>query len=114
MSLILSEIFIFFFLIILGVFLNKKLDKPSGKNGLKDYILYIALPTTVFVSLLSVNVQKEYWLYPLFGIIFDITIFICCPFLIKTSGLSSSKKKKCVIFITPFICPRSFLLSDNK
>ena len=105
MSLILSEIFIFFFLIILGVFLNKKLAKPSGKNGLKDYILYIALPTTVFVSLLSVNVQKEYWLYPLFGIIFDITIFICCPFLIKTSGLSSSKKKNALFLLLPSFAP---------
>tara|TARA_A100000164_G_scaffold273175_1_gene245154 strand:+ start:76 stop:1158 length:1083 start_codon:yes stop_codon:yes gene_type:complete len=105
MSLILSEIVSFFFLIFLGVLLQKKFDKPSRKNGLKDYILNIALPTTVFVSLLSINVQKEYWLYPLVGIIFDVAILICSPFLIKISGLSSSRKKNTLFLLLPSFAP---------
>ena len=75
MSSIASEITVFFILILLGFLLKFKFNKPDFKNGLKLYILNIALPATIFISIVSVQINSKYLLFPL------IALFLTLQFL---------------------------------
>ena len=60
MSLELSKITTFFLLIILGILLKGKFKAKTEKGALKTYILNVALPATIFISLISINSDFKY------------------------------------------------------
>ena len=105
MSSVASEITVFFILILLGFLLKFKFNKPDFKNGLKLYILNIALPATIFISIVSVQINSKYLLFPLIALFFNIMIFFLSPVLLKISNITDARKKRTLFMLLASFAP---------
>ena len=105
MSSIASEITVFFILILLGFLLKFKFNKPDFKNGLKLYILNIALPATIFISIVSVQINSKYLLFPLIALFFNIAIFALTPLILKISNISDVRKRRTLYMLLASFAP---------
>ena len=105
MSSIASEITVFFILILLGFLLKFKFNKPDFKNGLKLYILNIALPATIFISIVSVQINSKYLLFPLIALFFNIMIFFLSPILLKISNITDVRKRSTLYMLLASFAP---------
>tara|TARA_A100001011_G_scaffold222408_2_gene230388 strand:+ start:699 stop:1853 length:1155 start_codon:yes stop_codon:yes gene_type:complete len=105
MSSVASEITVFFILILLGFLLKFKFNKPDFKNGLKLYILNIALPATIFISIVSVQINSKYLLFPLIALFFNIMIFLLSPVLLKISNITDARKKRTLFMLLASFAP---------
>ena len=100
-----SEITVFFLLILLGFLLKFKFNKPDFKNGLKLYILNIALPATIFISIVSVQINTKYLLFPLIALFFNIVIFSLSPLILKISNILDIRKKRTLYMLLASFAP---------
>ena len=105
MSSFAPEIFVFFLLITLGFILKHKFKKQSFKTGLKIYILNIALPATIFISIINFEISSNFLLYPLIALFFNIIIFAITPLILKIAKISDSKKKRTLLMLLPSFAP---------
>lgn len=105
MSNILNDILIYLVLIFLGIILRFKIKNTYLKKYLKLYILNLALPITIFISILSIEIDFKYLFYPLFAIFLNIILFIISPSIIKFSGVTDLRKKKTLILLLPSFAP---------
>lgn len=105
MSSITSEITVFFILIFLGFLLKFKFNKPDFKNGLKLYILNIALPATIFISIVSVQIDSKYLLFPLIALFFNIMIFLLSPIILRISNITDVRKKRTLYMLLASFAP---------
>ena len=105
MSSFAPEIFVFFLLIGLGVILKHKFKKQSFKTGLKIYILNIALPATIFISIINFEISSNFLLYPLIALFFNLIIFTITPIILKIARVSDSKKKRTLVMLLPSFAP---------
>ena len=78
-----SRIIVFFLLIFLGVLLKKKFSVKSERLGIKNFILNISLPATIFISFISFEVNLDYIFF----------IFLLSPLLLKISGIHTNPQK---------------------
>ena len=88
-----SKIIVFFLLIFLGMVLKKKFSGKFEKLGIKNFILNISLPATIFISFISFEVNLEYTFLPLIGIAFNFFIFLLSPLLLKFSVIHTNPQK---------------------
>ena len=88
-----SRIIVFFLLIFLGVLLKKKFSVKSERLGIKNFILNISLPATIFISFISFEVNLDYIFLPFIGIAFNFFIFLLSPLLLKISGIHTNPQK---------------------
>lgn len=105
MSNILNDILIYLVLIFLGIILRFKIKNTYLKKYLKLYILNLALPITIFISILSIEIDFKYLFYPLFAIFLNVILFIISPPIIKFSGVTDLRKKKTLILLLPSFAP---------
>lgn len=87
MSPVLSKITTFFLLIILGILLKGKFNGKTEKGALKTYILNVALPATIFISLISINIDTQYFYFPLLAILFNGLIFLASPLILRVAKI---------------------------
>lgn len=82
----------------IGILLRKKIPAGDQTKGLKNLILTIALPATIFIALLKININGDLLLYPLLALTFNVTLFAIAPLLLlivdikknTTTGRSAS------------------------
>jgi len=73
--------------ILIGVLLKKRFSKPDEINGLKNLILTLALPATIFIALLKIKIDSNLLVLPLFAILFNVLLFIITPLLLVIIGI---------------------------
>lgn len=78
---------IFLVFILLGIILKSKFSSPSEINGIKKVILNLALPATIFIALLGIEVEVNLLLLPLMALTFNIVLFAATPFLLPLVGI---------------------------
>ena len=109
-----SRIIVFFLLILLGVVLKKKFSVKSERLGIKNFILNISLPATIFISFISFEVNLNYAFLPLIGIAFNFFIFLLSPLLLKISGIHTNpqKSRTLLLLLSCFPIIEEFLGSE--
>ena len=105
MSEIILEIFLFTSLIFLGIFLNYCFKNNYLKKSLKFYILNIALPITIFISLVSLKIQHKYFFYPLVFLLFNFLVLMISNTLLRILSIEDLKKKRTLILLLPSFAP---------
>jgi len=105
MSSILSQIIVFFALIAFGILLRSLIKSDYYKKPLKLYILNIALPITIFVSIISIEIDLKYLLYPILALLFNLLLYFISPIIIRLSHITDLKKQRTLLMLLPSFAP---------
>ena len=62
-------------LILVGLFLQKKIISKEGLSGTKVLILSVALPATIFVALLKIQLDISLLILPVLALTFNLIMF---------------------------------------
>lgn len=105
MSIALQKAIVIAVLILLGILLKKKIT-TNETNGIKALILTLALPATVFIALLKVEVDGNFLLLPLVALFFNVALWYVTKLFIKANGLeASSAKGRTMQLLIPSFAP---------
>ncbi|MCP9768857.1 hypothetical protein EGI22_13100 [Lacihabitans sp. LS3-19] len=66
-------------LIVLGIFLKSKFKNKEMVGGIKEMVLTIALPSTIFIALLKIPLDSTLILVPFITIIFNFFLYFIIP-----------------------------------
>ena len=94
-------------LILIGVLLKKKIKGKDKLNGIKVLILSIALPATIFVALLKVNVDFSLLILPILALTANFSLLLVIryayPFLTGKSFRSAASRT--IVLLIPSMAP---------
>ena len=93
-------------LIGLGLSLRGKIKNKTEINGVKEIILSIALPSTVFIALMGINISFSLLIYPLIILCFNFFIFYTTPYFLPIFGVSkNSASGRTLTMLLPSLAP---------
>ena len=78
---------LFLVFILLGLILKVKLKNKQELAGIKMIILNLALPATIFIALLSIDVELSLLVLPVMALALNVLLFALAPALLKFIGL---------------------------
>ena len=81
---------VFLLFIFLGVLLKTKFKSPEEVNGLKKIILNLALPATIFIALLGIEVKANLLFLPLLALSLNVLLFLILPYLLPLTGIKKN------------------------
>lgn len=92
-------------IIFLGVLLQKKIAN-SQLNGIKTLILTVALPATIFVALLKIDLHGSLLAFPLAALAFNVIMLVATKYLSHFSiAPESGSKKRTLMMLMPSLAP---------
>ena len=89
----------------LGLVLQRQIKQPDQLTGIKTIILSLALPATIFIALLRVDLQPGLLYLPLLGI--GINLFLILAFSVISPLFKSinDRKKRTLLLLLPSLAP---------
>ncbi|HBT09578.1 MULTISPECIES: permease [Leeuwenhoekiella] len=87
MDINLQKTFLFLLFIGIGLLLKVKLKDKSELAGIKVIILNLALPATIFIALLGVNIEASLLLLPLIALLLNVVLFFVTPLVLPILGI---------------------------
>lgn len=78
---------VFLFFIFIGILLKTKFKSKEEITGIKKIILNLALPATIFIALLGVQVELNLLLLPFLALGLNVLLFLVFPFLLPILGI---------------------------
>ena len=92
-------------LIGIGFFLQKKVAKQDLK-GVKEIILSVALPATIFVALLKKELKGSLLIFPLLALAFNFMMLLASKYLLTaTLPIGEKAKKRTLMMLLPSLAP---------
>ncbi len=92
--------------IFLGVLLKKKLSSPQQLKGIKILILSVALPATIFIALMKIELDPTMLALPLMAIGFNLIMFLITKHSTKWFfGKNEQDKKLTAMMLIPSLAP---------
>ncbi|PNW28128.1 AEC family transporter [Formosa algae] len=91
--------------ILLGFLIKKKFTSKDETNGLKKIILLLALPATIFIALLQVNLNTELLILPLIALGFNVFLYAITPLLLNIIGITDSSTRHTAKLLLPSLAP---------
>ena len=92
--------------IVIGVLIRKKFSSREQVNGIKNMILTIALPATIFVALMGVEVKTTMLVYPLAALVFNFMLYFVMPRFLMSFGINpSTKEGRTLRLLLPSLAP---------
>ncbi|WP_419213669.1 AEC family transporter [Maribacter sp. X9] len=89
----------------LGVLLQRKVAKQD-LNGIKILILSVALPATIFVALLKIELHETLLVFPLLALTFNLLMLLASKyFLSVTLPSEENAKKRTLMMLLPSSAP---------
>ncbi|RAJ09137.1 AEC family transporter [Arenibacter echinorum] len=89
----------------LGLLLQKKVAKDDLK-GIKTLILSVALPATIFVALLKIELKGSLLIFPLMALVFNFIMAIATKYLLAPSlPNNEGAKKRTLTMLLPSLAP---------
>ena len=89
----------------LGLLLQKKVAKDDLK-GIKTLILSVALPATIFVALLKIELKGSLLIFPLMALVFNFLMAIATKYLLASSlPKNEGAKKRTLTMLLPSLAP---------
>lgn len=96
----------FLLFIVIGILLKTKISKAEQTNGIKSIILTIALPATIFIALLKIQVTSSLLWLPVIALFFNSILFSITPLLLKIIGVSpKSPSGRSAQLLIPSLAP---------
>ncbi|WP_442845562.1 permease [Leeuwenhoekiella sp. H156] len=83
----LQKTVLFLVFILLGLLLKVKLKNKQELAGIKMIILNLALPATIFIALLSINVELSLLILPVMALALNVVLFAVAPGILSFTGL---------------------------
>ncbi|MEO1336697.1 MAG: permease [Myxococcota bacterium] len=78
---------VFFVFIAMGLLMKSKLRTNEERDGIKKIILNLALPAAIFMALLGVDIQPDFFLLPLWALALNAALFFGAPYLLPIAGI---------------------------
>lgn len=96
----------FLFFIFLGVLLKVKLKKREQVNGIQKLILTVALPSTIFVALMGVEVDLPMIMLPVLALAFNFALYVVSPLILRVYDISGkSAMGRTLRMLIPSLAP---------
>jgi predicted permease len=93
-------------LIALGLLLRGKFRNKDQTNGIKEIILSVALPATIFISLMKVEIASSMLLIPLVTLVFNFLMFFSAPLAFNLFGIEKqSPTGRTLMMLIPSLAP---------
>ncbi|MEM6648459.1 MAG: permease, partial [Bacteroidota bacterium] len=93
-------------LIGLGGLLKKKLTSPEQLSGIKMLILSIALPATIFVALLKIQVDSSLLMLPVLALAFNVLMLGATYLLLPYVGVDrDTPRARTLLLLLPSLAP---------
>ncbi|MEM6736210.1 MAG: permease [Bacteroidota bacterium] len=89
----------------LGVALKMKIKHPDQLKGIKVLILSLALPATIFVALLKVDLRSDLLVLPLLGLFINLILFFFFQLSLPLFPGLSGKRKRTLLMLLPSLAP---------
>jgi hypothetical protein len=95
-----------FLIILLGVVLQKKVNGKEGLGGIRTLILSVALPATIFVALLKIELESSLLVFPLMVLAFNFIMAFSSKYLLGfSSSVGDRSKKRTLMMLLPSLAP---------
>ncbi len=106
MNLAIQKTLSFVLLIVIGILLKKKISKKEQLGGIKSLILSIALPATIFIALLKININPSLLSLPILALSFNIFMFFSARFVLGFVGFEKdSPQLRTLSMLLPSLAP---------
>lgn len=93
-------------LILIGLFLQKKIISKEGLSGTKVLILSVALPATIFVALLKIQLNISLIILPVLALAFNLIMFGASKLsLVFFDVPANSNTKRTLMMLLPSLAP---------
>ncbi len=97
---------VFLFFIFLGVLLKVKFKSKEEIVGIKKIILNLALPATIFIALLSVQIELNLFLLPLLALSLNLILFLVFPLVLPFLGIKKDTPEfRTTSLLVPSLAP---------
>jgi malate permease and related proteins len=102
----LQKTLILLLLIGLGLALRTKIKNKTEINGIKEVILSVALPSTVFIALMGIKISLSLLIYPILILGFNFFIFFLTPLFLPVFGIDNdSSSGRTLRMLLPSLAP---------
>ena len=89
----------------LGLLLQKKIARQD-LNGIKTLILSVALPATIFIALLKIELNGTLLIFPLLALTFNLLMLLASKYLLTiTLPKKEQAKKRTLMMLLPSLAP---------
>ncbi|MCE7055861.1 permease [Algoriphagus sp. AGSA1] len=106
MSIALQKTLSLLLLIVIGIFLQKKLQNEDQKKGLKTIILNIALPAMIFVALLKIEINPDLLILPVLALVFNIMMIFITRYTLPFFGIKAdTPAMRTLMLLLPSLAP---------
>ena len=96
----------FLLLIGIGITLKKKIRSKEQLQGIKVIILSIALPATIFIALLKIEVKPSLIILPILALAINFLLWYGAKFIVRATGMElDSPKCRTALFLIPSFAP---------
>lgn len=93
-------------LIGLGLLLRSKFKNKEYVNGIKQIVLTVALPATIFIALLKIEVDAKMLFVPVAALAFNFSMFALMPLILKAIGIQrKSATGRTLTMLVPSLAP---------
>lgn len=93
-------------LIALGLLLRGKFKSKEQTNGIKEIILAVALPSTIFISLMKIEMDSSMLIIPLVTLVFNFLMFFSAPLAFALFGIEkNSPTGRTLMMLIPSLAP---------
>ncbi|MEL6976459.1 MAG: permease, partial [Bacteroidota bacterium] len=92
--------------ILIGVLLKTKIKTKAERTGLKKIILNLALPSTIFIALMGVQIQWNLLFLPIMALALNVILFLVTPFFLPFLGFQKNTPEfKTARLLIPSLAP---------
>ncbi|TDB65968.1 AEC family transporter [Arundinibacter roseus] len=93
-------------LIVLGLILRGKFKNKEQLNGIKEIVLSVALPATIFIALMKIQVDSTLFFVPLAALAFNFFMYFVSPMAFGFFGVEKdSATARTLIMLLPSLAP---------
>lgn len=103
---VLQNAFVFLLLITLGYFLKKKFQDSTSMKALRSVILSVALPATIFLSTLDVDVKVDLLIFPFYALAINLFLLLVGYLLVRLQFIQLEvSKQRMFVLLFPSLAP---------
>lgn len=93
-------------LIGVGLLLKSKFGAKDKLEGIKEIVLSVALPSTIFIALLKIELDISLLFVPIVVLLFNFLMFLITPIVLNSFGISKdSAASKTLTLLIPSLAP---------
>lgn len=93
-------------LILLGIALKAKFKMKDQINGIKEIVLSVALPSTIFIALMKIHLDASLLFLPILALAFNFIIFLTAPYIGEIFGIKrNSSSGRTIKMLLPSLAP---------